>query len=222
MKFKFEDTGAFQTGYSYNIKNTSAKRYRYWHRRDSLSKSIGTTGVYDLLASTIINDTVAFLCGWSQTSDAVTHTENSRCCTSLFVTLTSIRCSTSANVSVKWQNMMMMVVARQFWNEQTSGCTGSTVWWQSVKDLRTPWPISFPVLSVKLPVLLAGVRIDAERKPSALQPTHTWLVWFYYYYYYYWTSIIKVSLSRKTSITLYISQHYKKNCAAQIQYRRVR
>jgi len=27
-----------------------------------------------------------------------------------------------------------------------------------------------------------------------------------------------VSLSRKTSRTLYISQHYKKNCAAQVQY----
>ena len=33
---------------------------------------------------------------------------------------------------------------------------------------------------------------------------------YYYYYYYYWTNIIKVSLSRKTSRTLYISQHYKK------------
>jgi len=31
-----------------------------------------------------------------------------------------------------------------------------------------------------------------------------------------------VSLSRKTSRTLYISQHYKKNCAVQIQYRWVR
>jgi len=39
--------------------------------------------------------------------------------------------------------------------------------------------------------------------------------YYYYYYYYYWTSIIKVSLSRKTSRTLYISQRYKKNwCSA--------
>ena len=41
--------------------------------------------------------------------------------------------------------------------------------------------------------------------------------YYYYYYYYYRTSIIKVSLSRKTSRTLSISQHYKKNCAAQVQ-----
>ena len=39
---------------------------------------------------------------------------------------------------------------------------------------------------------------------NSLKTTH------YYDYYYYWTSIIKVSLSRKTSRTLYISQRYKK------------
>ena len=32
---------------------------------------------------------------------------------------------------------------------------------------------------------------------------------YYYYYYYYWTSIIKVSLSRKTSRTLYMVSGYQ-------------
>jgi len=56
----------------------------------------------------------------------------------------------------------------------------------------------------------------------ALTPLVWWQKGRLYYYYYYWTSIIKVSLSRKTSRTLYFSQRYKKTGAAQIRYGWVR
>ena len=34
------------------------------------------------------------------------------------------------------------------------------------EDVRTPRPVAVPVLTVEQPVLLAGVRISAERKPA--------------------------------------------------------
>ena len=61
--------------------------------------------------------------------------------------------------------------------------------------------MSFPMRTWRT---LRNVRI---KKCTAVA---TCFYFYYYYYYYYWTSIIKVSLSKKTSRTLYISQHYKK------------
>jgi len=47
----------------------------------------------------------------------------------------------------------------------------------SSEDLWTPRPVAFPVLAVEQPVLLASVRISAERKPAETQHTSPFTRW---------------------------------------------